>query len=537
MAHDGDERGREQAETQERNKWLARLKQLLQNLGARTSRTLEEGTEGLRSVRLLVGGRRASTLRARIRCWEQYQAWLRDTHGIGIQSDPYHIIDYLNTRAAEPCTKSVIRGIADMIKFSEGVMGMYPTERLSDHPLVMSAVNELTAELQRAGPNRRGGQAPRPPVRLLILLERLVTDSKGDPYDRLLATWCLLSSWAMLRFDDHRGLAPKSLVKDGNGWRFSLSRSKTTGPDKRVETRPGVLDDDCYVDEASWMKMGMDLWQEAAPYDRDFFLCAPSPVGGCRCRELTYSEFTGRMRGLIARLEDDHGEKLGPHVAMFWTPHSFRAFLPSAAAAINIESSELSWLAGWCAKSVETYVHTSVVKTSAIQRRVADVARGRLGREDPLGETDLLKELAKFLAERGLGAESVDMAVAALTSYEQQAWKGEQYSIEGSPRTTAPPQDAGGSSSSSGSSGYVGYFVSVSSKRGIRRLHTTGGCGRRPGQEVLHFELLGEETPSPDRYDDFCRQCWRGSEAPRPRAGDEDASVSTEDESSSSASS
>jgi len=40
----------------------------------------------------------------------------------------------------------------------------------------------------------------------------------------------------------------------------------------------------------------------------------------------------------------------------------------------------------------------------------------------------------------------------------------------------------------------------------------------------LRYELLGEERPRPDAYDDFCRQCW-------PTGGPEEDSEEEESES------
>jgi len=53
-----------------------------------------------------------------------------------------------------------------------------------------------------------------------------------------------------------------------------------------------------------------------------------------------------------------------------------------------------------------------------------------------------------------------------------------------------------------------GYVVSLS-RSNWRKLHRIGGCTRHPGVHYLRFELLGDAHPSPEDYDDYCRQCWR----------------------------
>jgi len=54
----------------------------------------------------------------------------------------------------------------------------------------------------------------------------------------------------------------------------------------------------------------------------------------------------------------------------------------------------------------------------------------------------------------------------------------------------------------------TGFVVSLS-RSDWRRPHRIGGCARHPGVHYLRYELLGEERPRPEDYDDYCRQCWR----------------------------
>jgi len=60
-------------------------------------------------------------------------------------------------------------------------------------------------------------------------------------------------------------------------------------------------------------------------------------------------------------------------------------------------------------------------------------------------------------------------------------------------------------------------------------LHFLGGCSRLPGIHYLEFELLGEQQPREDQYDDTCKQCWgtRGKAPPLLAGGGlDDAEVS-----------
>ncbi len=79
-----------------------------------------------------------------------------------------------------------------------------------------------------------------------------------------------------------------------------------------------------------------------------------------------------------------------------------------------------------------------------------------------------------------------------------------------------------------------GYVVSVSGKKGLRRLHRWGWCHRVPGVDYRKFVEYGDRCPGADLYDDFCHQCWRGGGRPSAEADvEDDQSVASEDESSS----
>ena len=176
----------------------------------------------------------------------------------------------------------------------------------------------------------------------------------------------MFSAWGVLRFDDHRGLKPDSMVRAEGGWTFALHRSKTTGSDKAVLIRLGVVSEKAYLAEATWFRLGLELWTASAPFMRDYFLCQPGEGNGCRARELSYSEYSGRVRGLLVGVINKEGcsdMHSCREASMYFTPHSPRAFLPSAAGAIGADSECFGWLAAWKTKGATTYARSSRAKT------------------------------------------------------------------------------------------------------------------------------------------------------------------------------
>ncbi len=553
-ALEGDANGRQKAEDAERAKWLARLGNILQELDASALR--EAGcSDSRRLVQALVGGRRASTIRARVRTWEQYRRWLLGARGLGHPRCAGDFLDYAFDRAAEPCSRGVIRGALDMLRFAEEMMGTASGERISDMPLVRAAVKGLMSGAAPTGPGRRGGQAPRPFVKMIIMLENLIVDEGAVLFDRLLAWWMVFSVWGVLRFDDHRGLVINEIKEVQGGWNFMLLRSKTTGPDKAVQVRPGVVARGAYIRQQGWCEVGLRLWAAAAPGARDYALCAPGPDGGCLLRELGYAEYAGRIRGVLAKMRADSAVTLGADVASFLSPHSFRAFLPSVAASIGAPPQWLGWISGWKAKGAETYVRTSRQRTAVLQTVAARVARDFLNGGDPFGEHDLHCELDAYLQERGVSDADRQSARESLLGYpwppvtellwnksDEQEQSGSAASSSAAASNSAPCQieqeesqeQPSGIDESEVPKIGSGYVVSVSGKKGLRRLHRWGWCHRVPGVDYRHYVEYGEKCLGADLYDDFCHQCWRGGGKPSPEADVEnDPSVASEDESSS----
>ena len=100
-------------------------------------------------------------------------------------------------------------------------------------------------------------------------------DYREPVFIRLYAWFYLLQTWCSLRFDDHRGLQPGLLRNSETSLTGVLTRSKTHGPDKKIQRKPVFLDQSCWFAVKNWCDVGFDLLQQLAPYERDYLL--PSP--------------------------------------------------------------------------------------------------------------------------------------------------------------------------------------------------------------------------------------------------------------------
>ena len=246
---------------------------------------------------------------------------------------------------------------------------------------------------------------------------------------------------------------------------------------------------------------------------RDFALCVPGGGDDGRCigRELTYGEHMGRHRGLLARLVTDEGTELGEVTASFLSPHSYRTFLPSAAAAIGAPLEWTQWLAAWNAKGSEVYVRTSGQRTAVLQAPVARIVRGHIGGEDPVGEHELLENLGRFLRVKGLEESESTRRLTELRLFpgkpvvtvlwnpgmeDERAERTENEVVEAA---TEPPWKETAdivASDNERASPQIGegYVISISGKRGLRRLHYWGAATDRQGWIISASSSTGRSA-------------------------------------------
>ena len=130
--------------------------------------------------------------------------------------------------------------------------------------------------MAQASPGQAPRKAPRFPTTLLAAMEDMVHSVDTPTFLKVMAWWLLVQSWETLRFDDHRGLLPRDFNVSTTGLLAKLSRSKVSGPDKRLNFRIVVIHSSAYVQHKNWLSVGWELLQRGAPYERDYLLPAPS---------------------------------------------------------------------------------------------------------------------------------------------------------------------------------------------------------------------------------------------------------------------
>ena len=274
------------------------------------------------NVQLLGGGRRAGTLRSRVRSVQKFLGWLIASHGITFPVHWRQLTEYLQVRYSEPCVRGSLKLVHSSYIFLQEVAGV--EDKLTDSAMYAVSLKEL---MSQASPGRPPRQAPRFPTILLAAFEETVCSADKPVFVRVLSWWLLVQSWGTLRFDDHRGLMPRDVIVSATGLQARLTRSKVSGSDKHLNFRTVIIHSSAYVQCKGWLTVGWDLLLRGAPHERDYLLPAPSNnFPGFKTKELKYSTAfavqthiisTACFRGLRV-FENSTGH--------YYTPHSGRNF-------------------------------------------------------------------------------------------------------------------------------------------------------------------------------------------------------------------
>ncbi len=513
-----------------RKYWVQRLFKILKELEAPVLNMIMGSRRPDELLLSHLSGRRASTLAARVRAWERYRLWLRSTYGIGHHTAPFHLLDYLLDRRSEPCSRGTLSAVWSALRFTDEILGVPEQDRWTADVNVVSMARGIVSEATPTIKGRATGPANMPLVKILTKLEELVVDDGARLTHRLLGWWMLLSTWASFRYDDHGGLATDEVTLLEDGLDMTIRRSKTTGPDKRVLFRHAVVGVSAWISDRRWIEKGWALWTAFAPRKRDYLVTQFAGDGSVVYRAMGYAEYAGRMRAILADMKDDDGHALGGEFATYLRPHSWRNFLPSALVALGAPADSLRWLSAWRPQSADAYVRTSRARTVHLQSAVGRLLRLHVGKSDPLGERQTLSGLENHLRERNCAEEDVLRITAALRAFSDEAvtvslWNLVETVSDGDFETPAAAGEASVGADEpmapySDDDGapreeVTGYVIAISRKRGRRCLHKVGLCYRRLAVHYRQYEACGASRPSADRYDDYCRDCWRVSKPNR----------------------
>ena len=526
---------RKDAETAERDRWIQLLANLLRSTDTPMGKLIRENPS---NIQLLGGGRRAGTLRSRVRSVQKFLGWLIASHGISFPVHWRQLTEYLQVRYSEPCVRGSLKLVHSSFVFLQEVAGI--EDKLTDSAMYVVALKEL---MSQASPGKHPRQAPRFPTILLAAFEDVVLSDDKPVFLRVLSWWLLVQSWGTLRFDDHRGLLPRDFVVTSTGLQARLTRSKVSGSDKHLNFRSVIIHPSAYIQRESWLSVGWKLLQESAPHERDYLLPAPTNnYQGFKIKELKYSTAFAVQTHITYRGLRIFGNSTGH----YYTLHSGRNFMPSAAAVLGFARTERDILGGWAADGSQRFTRTAKYKIAQMQIAVASTFKNP--DPDQLAESDDLDCLADFLRSWDVPESSIrkSLQILGLRSYADLQRSDFVEPVpadcdvapcelsldildeeaEGRKKVSKEKQQAGnrGRSELLGSDHkqarseirsqlQEGYYISHSGKKAIRVVHCLGRCYMLPGVDYLSFTYAGEQFPASDAYDSVCKWCARASQS------------------------
>ena len=206
---------RKDAETAERDRWIQLLANLLRSTDTPMGKLIRENPS---NIQLLGGGRRAGTLRSRVRSVQKFLGWLIASHGVSFPVHWRQLTEYLQVRYSEPCVRGSLKLVHSSYVFLQEVAGI--EDKLTDSAMYVVALKEL---MSQASPGKPPRQAPRFPTILLAAFEDVVLSDERPVFLRVLSWWLLVQSWGTLRFDDHRGLLSREFVVTSTGLQARLT--------------------------------------------------------------------------------------------------------------------------------------------------------------------------------------------------------------------------------------------------------------------------------------------------------------------------
>ena len=198
----------------------------------------------------------------------------------------------------------------------EEISGVASADRITNGQPYAVVCKEMVAS---AIPGMLHKQAPRMLISMIAALENLVADAGTHPYLRIFSWWLLVQNWGTSAITE-------VFCFHMQGFAASITRSKTTGADREVQSRPVVIDAICFLTVPDWMTQGWKLLASIADFKRDYLMASSNNYQSCLRRELRYDTAFALQHKVLSLLKIDGEKPFQLFMSKFWTPHLGRIF-------------------------------------------------------------------------------------------------------------------------------------------------------------------------------------------------------------------
>ena len=475
----------------------------------------------------LFAARRGNTLKNRYKSWKPFRDWLEVNRARVFPVGVKDVIDYIEQRLEDGCGKTVPETFSVSLHFMESLGRVPDVDRISNDELWKNHVKSWSAELALDAPPRKPAEMFT--IAMVISLELFVIDEAS--YLRCLSWVVLCMVWASLRCDDVQAVIPHRMMLSNFGLRMVLAKTKTSGHDKVQKEVQAFVHRLASLTGADWLGVGFALWTEP-PYNfrRDFLVMEPANnLEAPKRRFLTVEKLSTFIRLLLGQLRVPRrtrgGWEVVPNLLLLpdglekhFSGHSPRNFMTSVAAVLGYGRDQRAYLGRWAMgmSASEEYVRTSRQVVLSIQRAVnRSIVEGR---EIEYFEDEAIEALAKTAEDMGYNPLRIKKRHSCMSRATGKNSIGGTYPAlvlpidgiedwEEIPET--PDELIVTDESNAVSSGQVvdessfKFFVTISRRQGVRRLHLVG-CYVKPSRcsEVRYSNEIGT-----DDFDSVCRSC------------------------------
>ena len=555
---------RDDAEKTERGRWIKGLKELLEEAECPVTRG------GGDLTRRYGKGRRAGTLRKHVKTWQKIRDWLKSTFDVVWPKEDWEFAMYLECRADEPCGKSIPASIFKTLMFMENAAEIPVENQICRKPALKNVLEEINAQLGELD-QKFTKRAWHRPVKVVASMEDAVMDYRKKRYARGYAWYRLVKLWAGMRFSDTTGLSFKTLEWEPNGLTAVLTRTKTSGPGKKVTLLRIFVSSRAWIKRDLWLSTGFEIWQDMSKEgdfaDRDFLLACPNKsLSGLVRRMAKYGMACQMSQALFKELmvdyEDAEVNLLEPGVGTVWTEHSERATLRTWASAAGVSEEVRRQLGRWAPTTDQVYERTVRANIMSAQIMIALFVKRSLGKRDVLDESlifgtiaermervdypegviqiqmeklrcfggDRLPKKLKLISHRQLQEDSEEDSDEYLNLLDAQAeghfGRLESISSDDEEAKEVTPKEM----VSRGT-----FVLSIIGRCKRKTLHRVGECHRVPGVHYAEFEAVGNDPPPKDQFHQSCKICFPRGVETAPESSDdeepEDGEVSSSDSS------
>ena len=509
---------RAELENEQRNIYALQLAEVVKEACLPVTFQLELLQDPNRAWIRIFGNRRSKTLRNRLRAWQKFRSWYLAFAGLVWPKSIAPLVAYVEERIDEGCSYSCPGELQAALTVLEQVGRVPEDKRCSNDATWMAHLSSWKLELETRS------RVPKPAkpytVAILVSLEVFVMDEEHEVYFRFIAWTILLACWTSMRVDDIQNVLPETLKISRRGFTARLARTKTSGPGKLHGQLPIFVRRETSLTGHDWLATGFEFTRmDSFLFPRDYLVPAHNDAwDGFFPKLIEPPALSNLMRMVLGKLgtprfqdgiwRTNKAMLLVPgDLLLFWTGHSARHFLNQAALALGVPKERRDYLGRWAVGRTgsNAYIHTARQVVESIQ---LDVVKALTTGSAEIDETELLDQVAQFADDHGLVGHRIrrrhtqqlarDLPVLNSEDPDTEA-ETDNFDVHevGNLVEEIDRQEDRVSSK---------YFVTVSRRTGLRRLHAHFKCPVRSQRCLDSFDVTSIDETT---FDVMCRICKR----------------------------